>query len=282
MNEPSLRGASSVAVTALITWIISGVIIFVPKSNSYKLLFFIVGVFLIVVLFGFLFLYERNLILVGSVEKTIPNWKATKTERTAGRKEKKLKLKRRKLKSISFKVKSCSPHWRAGVILSKDVDLDEFSFANERNLVFHVGRNLYPNGWAKYPIHSLDRKNIITLYHGQNPSVTSPPRRHVEPTLPEQALENAGDEGIVLTLEVVDPRFHYTISADGFSQSFSGDEYRDISEFLSNVFLAGWGDQNEYEVEFSDIQYETFKRGDKGLWGILVDRIKDRRSKNDR
>lgn len=266
MSKASTRTAFSVLVTAIITWALSAVIIFVPKSTCAKVLFFIVGLAVILALFGFFLLYEKKLICVRPVKKAVASWRAKRTSRTAGRSERRLWLSGRRLKRISACISSSSPHWRGGIILSRGRELNEYNFANPDNIVFHVGRNHYGSQFAGFPIYSLNDRLVVTLYHGQNADVTSPPRRTTEPTIPEQELPDAVASQIRLELEVVDPRFHYAVSADGFKQSMTGDEYRDISDYLEDVFLAAWGDQEEYEVKFSDIEYETFPRGDRSLW----------------
>ena len=150
--------------------------------------------------------------------------------------------------------------------MSKDEQLNESHLTNKNNILFHVGRN----GIA-FPKYGLEKDvHIVTLYHGQDSRTSSPARRGTEATLPETVIKAIQDnDEIELTFEIIDPRFSYGVDVTGFGKREFGDEegqdQRDISEFLNNVFLVAWGDRKECEVEFSDIKYKTFYRSNDWL-----------------
>jgi len=264
-------------ITWLITWLVSAITIdswWFRAVGGGVILFGGIGLSL-------LWLYNNKHICLGNYTNSISSWKPSSPKivkrdllpNPAGCTIRKMNLKRRWLKSISFKVKApgskdsnANSHWRAGVVLSKDERLNESHLTNKNNILFHVGRNSappYSSKWGNLGLQS--GVHIITMYHGQGSKVSSPTERDVQPTIPETEIEVKDNDEIEMTFEVTDPRFQYDISVTGYSGTTRfGDEkskdYRDISEFLNNVFLVAWGDGGAYEVEFSDIFYKTFYR----------------------
>jgi predicted nucleotide-binding protein len=179
---------------------------------------------------------ERFAITISSPREP---WQASKKQRKQGLDYKRIPLQGKLLRSLSFKVKSESPYWRAGFFLEEQNPPEEFekdfSIVHEKSLLFHVGRD-------------EDGAYRVTAYHDQ---VSGTP-----PLVHEVFRANDGDEiSISLTY---DGKTKIRCAVN--DKEYSTPSFENINpELLKKLYLMAWGDfteagLREYTVAFADIE----------------------------
>lgn len=174
-------------------------------------------------------------------------WMAITRQRRQGLDYKRIPMKGKLLKSLSFKVRSDSPHWRAGFKLeepSPPVSLEhDLALVNDKSMLFHVGRN-EGNG-----------EHIVTGYLNQTPTPEG-----IEPII-EGNFNASDDEWISISMDY-DGKTKLRCFVNGKEYTDTDPSFENVNpELMRNVFLAAWGDKRDgeskyrdYEVLFTDIE----------------------------
>lgn len=180
-------------------------------------------------------LEEMKLIEVVPVEepeelsKDFPDWIATRQPSNQQETDyREIPLENQSLKSLTFKISSTSPFWRAGFKLST-INSTMFPLLNPGSFLFHLGVTNDPNVG-------------LTIY---NDGKTTPT---ISKNLP--SLSNTQIITIRVEIDENSSVNCYVNDSLEYSEKFD-------SELFKKIYLAAWGDGNQYEVKFSDISYYT-------------------------
>lgn len=168
--------------------------------------------------------------LTADYDKELEPWTAThKVENEQGVDYKEILLEGGLLKSLTFKVTTESPYWRAGFkLIAPNAPESVPKLLTNKSFLFHVGRN--ENG-----------EYGLSIYHDGNSN-----------TVINKRLNISNGQDISISVERNEKN-----QVNFFVNNSLEYDLRFNPELFKKVFLVAWGDGKDFEVVFSDIAYST-------------------------
>lgn len=166
---------------------------------------------------------------VEKLSQSFSSWVATHQEAPApqGIDYREIPLNGASLRSLTFKISSVSPFWRAGFKLSVPNIQSMPTLLTPQSFLFHVG---------------VTNNNLVGLwiYHDGK----------AEPAVIKELHQLASTQSITITVERDDNNYVRCYVNDSLEYNL-----RFNPELFKKVYLAAWGDGNQYDVSFDDIVY---------------------------